>query len=245
MKKILLSLMSMAVCMTLSACNPTGLFGGSANNSGNENGENTNSGENGENGGGGVSGDDLTPEQIAEKGYALKITLGEYEYAIYTAKGKNARVDKFYVNSDNSIDHTVYVYQYTDKNNRHGYEYYKSWDDVDYSKAAQETSQFYVHYVQDASEIFCAKGYSKTGTEEIAGKKCDVYSGKLNLNGGRGYSNYMDLGKDGISGSFAVWKGLTLKTVCEGEVQSLCTKLVIGTIPDSAFSKTLNTDWIK
>lgn len=190
------------------------------------------------------AGADGIPDEMKAQGYSVKISLGEYEYAIFTAKGENARLDKFYLEDDGSYSQSVYICQNTGKN-RHGYRYDSEWEELDPSRAAQSTNQFFVHYVQDASELYCEKGYSKTGTAVIAGKDCDVYSGTLSVNGTRGFSNYMELGKNGVSGEFAVWNGLTLKTVCEKAVQSLCTAVTVGNIPDSAFTKTLNTDWIR
>lgn len=194
---------------------------------------------------GGVSDENLTFEEIKAMGYAVRIVLDKYTYHVFTEKGKNQRLDTYYIGPDGTT-HLIYIYKYVSFNDQQGHFYDgEAWEDAEFGRMAQNTSLFNAHYVLDAHEIYCKKGYEKTGTTEVLGKVCDLYSGTYDPGMGIPVANYVQLSKKGIHGSFAIWHGLTLKTVVEGDVQSICTALVIGDIPDEAFNRKVTPDWIK
>lgn len=194
---------------------------------------------------GGAAEESLTFDEIKAMGYSVKIVLDETTYYIFTEKGRNQRLDTYYIHPDGST-HLIDIYKYVSFNDQQGHFYDgEAWEDAEFGLMAQRTSLFNAHYVLDAHKIYCQKGYEKNGTTRVLDRVCDLYSGTYDPGKGIPVANYVQLSKKGISGSFAIWHGLTLKTVVEGDVQSICTALVIGDIPDDAFSRKVSPDWIK
>ena len=251
MKKIFCALFAVACMGLMTACLPGG------NNGGNENGDDNGSGKN----------ENVTPEQMKEKGFALKYDLfSQYKrdkIAVYTRKGSSTRLDVFYTDDEgNPIDdHCVYIDTKDADGKYTGYggpgdDDEEAWSDGDYS--ARQTANNAFSMISDMSKHFLEHGYEAKGTTVICGRTCNVYEGTYN----RGTSKlavYDELGHDGMHGSFAAWNGFALRAKCDiwgydeekderivvGEYTVFeCTAIQIG-VPDEAFTKTVKVTWIK
>lgn len=254
-KKFFTALFGMACIGLMTACIPEG-----------------NESDNDDNGGTGKDKDkteNVTPEQMKEKGYALKYTYfstyGEEERVVYTRKGSSTRLDVFYKTSDddgNPIEaHRAYIETKDAKGNYTGYGYpdrdgEDNWTDDDY--LARQTANNAFAMISDMSEHFLQHGYEAKGTTTICGRTCNVYEGTYSR-GNSILAVYDELGTDGKHGSFATWNGFALRAKCDkwgydeetderivtGEYTTFeCTAIQIG-VPDDAFTKTLDVKWIK
>lgn len=203
--------------------------------------------------GGGNSGgedvpDDITLDEMNEKGYAIKITYTSesgYDdgYFVYTRKGKKYRWDAVTKGS-------TYAYYY-DRGTETGHEYYKGsqedgeWEDANYYSTQQTVNNLFAEWVTDCSNLLSGYGFSKTGSTKILGKTCDVWSGTYSKEGKAfGAVAYGEMTREGNTGEFCVWNGLCLRTKVNDKVQTEATALVVN-VPDSAFTETNDISWIK
>ena len=234
MKKLFIALMCAAGVVSCS-------FGG-GNNS--ENG--------GDNGSAGNIKADTTIDQLNEAGYSMKFTYfgdgshtGTFIFTHkYYKKEDGTRLNAYRWDTIENDDHTAYIYF---RNNETACTYYdEEWEDTDYYRTQQTVNNLNGDWIADSHELLSGYGFSKTGTEKILGIPCDVWSGTYEKGDHAwGVSTYGQMtAKDGNTGEFAVWNGLTLRTKVNGKVQSECTAFVMG-VPDTAFYKTLDITWIK
>ena len=254
MKRILCALFGLTCIGLMAACIP----GQDSDNEGSD-----------DNGGGKENGkiENVTPEQMKEKGFALKYNLfTQYKrdkVAVYTRKGSSTRLDVFYTDDEGNPtdEQCVYIETKDAKGNYTGYGYpgeddEDTWTDEDYR--ARQTANNAFSMISDMSKHFLEHGYVAKGTTTICGYTCNVYEGTYN----RGISMlavYDELGRDGMHGSFATWNGFALRAKCDiwgydeekderivtGEYTTFeCTAIQIG-IPDDALTKTLKVSWIK
>jgi len=250
MKKFFTALLGMACMGLMTACLPTD---DPENNGGDDNGNTEN----------------VTPEQMTEKGFALKYTYyseyGVKETAIFTRKASSTRLDVFYNTEDDEGNPTEAHYVYIETKGADGYytgygypdhDGEDNWTDDDY--VARQTANNAFAMIKDMSEHFLQHGYEAKGTTTILGRTCNVYEGTYS----RGNSMlivYDELGRDGKHGSFATWNGFALRAKCDiwgydeetderivtGEYTTFeCNAIQIG-VSDEAFTKTVNVTWIK
>lgn len=211
--------------------------------------------------------DNVTPEQMKEKGFALKYDLFSQSkrnnVAIFTRKGSSTRLDIFSTDDEGNPtdEHSVYIETKDADGKYTGYgwsgdEDEAAWTDDDVR--ARQTANNAFSMIYDMSKHFLEHGYEAKGTTTICGRTCNVYEGTYN----RGKSIlavYDELGRDGMHGSFAAWNGFALRAKCDiwgydeatdqrivtGEYTTFeCTAIQIG-VPDDAFTKTLKVSWIK
>ena len=256
MKKLFIALLGMACIGLMTACIP----GEEPENGGNDNdgtGKDKDKTEN------------VTPEQMKEKGYSLKYTYytlyGQTQTAIYSRKGASTRLDLIYMTDDDEGQpyeaHHVYIETKDAKGNYTGYGYPNDededvWTDDDYR--ARQTANNAFAMILDMSEHFLQHGYEAKGTTTICGRACNVYEGTY-TRGNSMLAVYDELGTEGKHGSFATWNGFALRAKCDvwgydeetdertviGERTTFeCNAIQIG-IPDDAFTKTLDVKWIK
>ena len=253
MKKLFYSLFCLVCIGLMTACLPS--------NDPDDGGDDNGGGNNNE------ATDNITPEQMKEKGFALKYDyFTEYRkknIAVYTRKGSSTRLDIYYIDDEGKTeDHYVYIEAKDASGKYTGYGYYpddddeSGWTDEDYR--ARQTANNAFSMISDMSEHFLQHGYEAKGTTTICGRKCNVYEGTYNR-GSSILAVYDELGRDGKHGSFATWNGFALRAKCDiwgydeatddivvtGEYTTFeCTAIQIG-VSDDAFSKTVDVTWIK
>ncbi|OAM89242.1 hypothetical protein OH491_13355 [Termitidicoccus mucosus] len=112
-----------------------------------------------------------------------------------------------------------------------------------FSDPVADLTKYYVHE---------KVGFTKQPSVTIAGKTCDVYAGVRPENTG-GLPRYGDLNFGKSYEEIAVWNGITMRlkytrTLSNGaKEETVCLEALAVTqkVPDSAFTKTLETTWIK
>jgi hypothetical protein len=95
-------------------------------------------------------------------------------------------------------------------------------------------------------------GFTKQPSVTIAGKTCDVYAGVRPEDTGV-LPRYSELNSRGTYEEIAVWNGITMRlkytrTLSNGsKEETVCLEALAVTqkVPDSAFTKILETPWIK
>ena len=250
MKKFFSTLLAMTCIGLMTACIPAD----TPENGGDDNGDGKN--------------ENVTPEVMKEKGFALKYAYcteyGKDKNVVYTRKGSSTRLDVFYTDDDGKPieDHNVYIETKGSDGYYTGYGYYpndddeSAWTDEDYR--ARQTANNAFAMISDMSAHFLEHGYEAKGTTTICGRKCNVYEGTYSR-GSSILAVYDELGRDGKHGSFATWNGFALRAKCDkwgydeetdqrivtGEYTTFeCTAIQIG-VSDEAFTKTVNVTWIK
>ena len=228
MKKIIISLSIVSVCVA--ACSCAGFLSGLDN---------------------GEVPDGITIEEMNEKGYSIKLAYtGEYEsdsgYLVYSRKGKKYRWD--------AVTRSTVSACYYDRASQTGRQYYESlgseeqegaeWEDYDYYRCQQTVNNLYAEWVQDCSQLLSKYGYSMTGKATVLNLPCDVWSGTYSKGDNAfGAVAYGMIAREGNSGEFYIWNGLALRTKVNGKTQTECTDIVVG-IPDSVFTDTVDLSWI-
>ena len=192
--------------------------------------------------------DNITLDEMNEKGYAIKYSYtsdsgSDNGYYVYTRKGKKYRWDAV-------TKSTTYAYYY-DRGTETGHEYYKGsdeegeWEDGNYYSVQQTVNNLFSEWVTDCSKLLSGYGFSKTGSTKILGKTCDVWSGTYSKEGKSfGAVAYGEMTREGNTGEFCVWNGLCLRTKVNDRVQTEATAIVVD-VPDSAFTETNDISWIK
>jgi len=113
------------------------------------------------------------------------------------------------------------------------YEYGYRWEDKDYNKAPK--APFILSYKE--SELI-SQGYTKTGTQNIAGKSCNIY-----------VFNYNYYGVD-YRNKVGLWNNLALLWESEFSAQGVpftvvyVAQSVTLNVPERAFTKTIVVDWL-
>ena len=254
MKKIFSTLFCLACFGLMTACIP----GDDPDNGGDDNGGGKDNGKT----------ENVTPEQMKEKGFALKYNYfresGKVDFvAVYTRKGSSTRLDVTYMDDEGKPSDSHYVYIETKGTNGYtgygwpGDEDEDAWTDDDYR--ARQTANNAFSMISDMSSHFLEHGYAEKGTTTICGRTCKVYEGTYNR-GSSILAVYEELGRDGKHGSFATWNGFALRAKCDkwgydeetdqrivtGEYTTFeCIAIQIDNIPDAAFTKTVDVTWIK
>ena len=182
----------------------------------------------------------ITLEEMRQKGYSLKFRMEKGDIAIYTRKGSNVRLDHIYPSGSHYVSFSA---RPNGERAEYSYDSDDGWQE-DLYRAEQNINNFYAEGIADHSAKFCEHGYAKSGTANICGKPCDVYSGTYHEGKVR-WAMYGQLARDGVQGEFAIWNGLTLRTKYADKVQSECLAIKIGDIPDEAFTQTLDVTWIE
>jgi hypothetical protein len=112
-----------------------------------------------------------------------------------------------------------------------------------FSDPVADLTKYYVHE---------KVGFTKQPSVTIAGKTCDVYAGVRPADTGS-LPRYSELNSRGTYEEIAVWNDITMRlkytrTHDDGskhETVRLEAQAVTQKVPDSAFTKTLETSWIK
>ena len=123
-------------------------------------------------------------------------------------------------------------------------------------QAEQRVNNAFSEPVSDLTKYYVIEriGFNKQANQTILGKTCEVYGGvypeKIE---GINPPKYHILDKRGAEEEIAVWNGITMRlkythTKKDGTTEikiPLEAQAVTLTVPDSAFTKTLDTAWLK
>ncbi|MCL1909540.1 MAG: hypothetical protein FWG05_01235 [Kiritimatiellaeota bacterium] len=197
-----------------------------------------------------------------ESAFSIKYATDDGGTFIFTknANGSQKRMDR--IDSDGWHDVTVW-----DRNggaNKKGVVYvYEDgeWTDVPREDADGNVSMHAIRCEQTLNNAYSEVkdltayytnekiGFAKRAGQTVAGKSCDVYAGVYP--DGMSLPRYSALYFKGSEEEIAVWNGLTmrLRYTRGADSKTVTTPLeaqaVTFSVPDSAFTKTLETSWIK
>lgn len=189
-----------------------------------------------------------TRDELNADGFALRLAYSadgeDISFIVFAQKGENCRWDAF----DDDYSYAVY---YADEK---GWEYESlnmkaattdEWKEITYQQAVDKVQANYNDLVADASDVLKDYGFSMTGTTEIFGITCDVWSGTYTIPSGKSPVHVygaMTL-TEGTKGEFCVWNGLTLRTTVNGKGQTECSGIVKN-LPNKTFTNTRDLSWL-
>ena len=162
-----------------------------------------------------------TREELNESGFALRLAYSadgeDISYVVYARKGENCRWDAF------DQYNTYAVYFADNKGWEYEFEEVKAqsidgWNEITLQQAKDKIQAKYNDLVADASDVLKDYGFSKTGTTEIFGITCDVWSGTYTVPAGKSPVHVYGsmTAAEGTKGEFCVWNGLTFRTTVDG-----------------------------
>jgi len=212
----------------------------------------------------GSSGASSSSGSSGQSALSVKYKTADGEIYIFTrsADRNKMRIDNIY--SEGS--HHVYITDSNGGSNKKGvaYEYSDGkWEEhlrtegneinMKAVRVEQSVNNAFAGTVSDLTKYYLSEkvGFTKQPGQTVAGKSCDVYAGtppKSSI-----LPEYDLLRKDGALQEIAIWNGIPLRlkyteTKKDGskvEKVTLEAQAITTSVPDSAFTKTLETPWLK